>query len=197
MKLREALDKNGMSDKVIGYTTRANGFVKSAKTVGFFEDFASDAEDLDIDNWLKEHNSCLNQVASWVNIMSYDMGPETMAHSGPSYVCMGDETIKGSNLLPTWNMPMYITVLDSFTKHVNPSLVMLGFEPGGQASAGKWEGPEVDKQALDYVYSNDFGGSLYWAINQTPLKDDSVYCSQVNTGIESDKLATYARNLIS
>lgn len=149
--LREKLDAEGMQDKLIGYTTRFNGFFESSKAHGFPSDFNSDGEGIVVEKWLEKNGSSLDKVVNWVNIMAYDVGPSYMPNN------------------QTWTMDLYKDVLSSFTKYVNPSLVVLGFEPGGQAAGGEWEGSSIDKQAIDYVANNNFGGSMFWAMNQAPL----------------------------
>jgi hypothetical protein len=169
LKLRQKLDAEGMQDKQIGYTTRFNAFMSDSKQYGF-AGFNSDGEGLAIDNWLKAHGSSLNKVVNWVNIMAYDVGP--------SYMPNGQ----------TWNMNVYKDVLNTFSSRIDPKLIVLGFEPGGQAAGGQWEGMETDKKAIDYITSNNYGGSMFWAINQPP------YNSTENTGLNSDILADYSRD---
>ena len=41
----------------------------------------------------------------------------------------------------------------------------MGFEPGYQAAGGIWEGMEVDKQVIDYIEENNFGGIMFWSAN--------------------------------
>lgn len=43
----------------------------------------------------------------------------------------------------------------------------MGFEPGGQAAGGKWEGFVIDEEVIDYVQANGYGGVMFWAINET------------------------------
>ncbi|WP_144242733.1 hypothetical protein [Candidatus Francisella endociliophora] len=168
LKLRTALDAAGMQDKEIGYTTRFNAFMADSSKYGF-AGFNSDGEGLAIDNWLKAHGSSLDEVVDHVNIMAYDVGP--------SYMPNGQ----------TWNMNVYKDVLDTFSSRVNKAKVNLGFEPGGQAAGGLWEGMDVSKQAINYLASNSYGGSMFWAINQTP------YITSDNTGLNSDVLAKYTQ----
>ena len=168
LKLREALDTAGLQDKEIGYTTRFNAFMADSSKYGF-AGFNSDGEGLDINNWLKANDSSLNKVVNWNNIMAYDVGPDYMPNK------------------QTWNMNVYKDVLNTFSSWVNPSLVILGFEPGGQAAGGVWEGMEMSKQAIDYLAENNYGGSMFWAINQPP------YLSTENTGLNSNELADFSR----
>ncbi|WP_325099827.1 glycosyl hydrolase family 18 protein [Allofrancisella guangzhouensis] len=169
LKLRQALDDAGMYDKEVGYTTRFNAFFGNSEDHAFPAKFNSDGEGLAIDGWLKDHGSSLNEVVNWVNIMAYDVGPEYMPNG------------------QTWNMEVYKDVLNSFSKHVDPNLVILGFEPGGQAAGGIWEGMDVSKQAIDYVANNNYGGSMFWAINQPPYNSTEI------TGLNADKLAAYSK----
>jgi GH18 family chitinase len=169
LKLRQKLDAEGMQDKQIGYTTRFNAFMPDSKQYDF-AGFNSDGEGIAIDDWLRAHGSSLNKVVNWVNIMAYDVGPSYMPNG------------------KTWNMDVYKDVLNSFKTRLDPSLIVLGFEPGGQAAGGQWEGMDVDKTAIDYVANNNYGGSMFWAINQPP------YNSTENTGLNADKLADYSRD---
>ncbi|AIT10187.1 hypothetical protein LO80_09515 [Candidatus Francisella endociliophora] len=170
LKLRQKLDAEGMQDKQIGYTTRFNAFMADSSKYGF-PGFNSDGEGLAIDDWLRAHGSSLNKVVNWVNIMAYDVGP--------SYMPNGQ----------TWNMNVYKDVLNTFSSRVDPNLVILGFEPGYQAAGGVWEGMEVSKQAINYLAGENYGGSMFWAINlENPASDGS------KLGLNSDILADYSRD---
>ena len=48
----------------------------------------------------------------------------------------------------------------------------MGFEPGQQRGAAKWEGMDVDKQVIDYVQSSGYGGVFWWAINERGYSAD-------------------------
>ncbi|WP_442902171.1 glycosyl hydrolase family 18 protein [Francisella sp. 19S2-10] len=173
--LRERLDAEGMQDKQIGYTTRFNAFFESSKAHGFTGDFNSDGEGLAIEKWLEDHGSSLNNVVNWVNIMAYDVGPESMPNG------------------ETWTPEVFKDVLSSFAKYVNPNLVVLGFEPGGQAAGGKWEGMDIDKEMINYVADNNYGGSMFWAINQHAMGTASTYYQNVVTGNNVHDLANYSK----
>jgi GH18 family chitinase len=168
LKLRQALDKAGMQDKLIGYTTRFNAFMGNASDYGFSH-FASDGEGLAINNWLKAHNSSLNAVVDWVNIMAYDVGPSDMPNG------------------QTWTMKVYNNVFNTFAQHIDKSKIVMGFEPGGQATGGVWEGMEVDKLVIDHIASMPYGGSMFWAINQP------AYLSPEVTGDNAYELANYSQ----
>ena len=71
-------------------------------------------------------------------------------------------------------------------KYLSRDKIVMGFEPGGQAAGGVWEGMEVDKQVIDYVKANGYGGVMFWAINQPALNSTEV------TGENAQKLAGYA-----
>ncbi|MBK2255742.1 hypothetical protein IBE48_09810, partial [Francisella philomiragia] len=177
--LRERLDAEGMSDKQIGYTTRFNAFFESSKAHGFASDFNSDGEGIAIDKWLKDNGSSLDQVVNWVNIMAYDVGPNDMPNG------------------KTWTKDVYTDMLKSFSEYVNPSLVVLGFEPGGQAASGEWEGLTLDKEMIDYVSDNNYGGSMFWAVNQVAMNTASTYYQNVVTGENVNELATYSKEVFS
>ncbi|KEI35514.1 chitin binding protein [Francisella sp. W12-1067] len=174
--LREKLDAEGMSDKQIGYTTRFNAFFESSKNHGFANNFNSDGEGIAIEKWLKDNGSSLDEVVNWVNIMAYDVSPNDMPNG------------------KTWTKAVYEDMLNSFSKYVNPSLVVLGFEPGGQAASGEWEGLELDKQMIDYVAEKGFGGSMFWAINQPAMGTASTYYQNVITGDNVNSLANYSQD---
>ena len=170
LKLRQALDAAGMKDKEIGYTTRFNAFMADSKQYGF-PGFQSDGEGLAIDDWLKTHGSSLNKVINNVNIMAYDVGPSYMPNG------------------KTWNMSVYKDVLSTFSSRVDPKLVVLGFEPGYQAAGGVWEGMPTSKEAINYLADNNYGGSMFWAINlPNPAVDGSLL------GLNSDILADFSRD---
>lgn len=171
LALRQQLDKAGLVDKEIIYTTRFNAFMSNSKTYGF-AGFNSDGEGLDISNIIQQNNSTLDQVISAVNIMAYDVPPSQMPNS------------------KTWTVDLYKTMLDTFSKHVNPAKVVLGFEPGGQAAGGVWEGMNVDKQTIDYIQANGYGGIMFWAVNQPALPP-----STENTGKNAQALAQYAKGV--
>ncbi|TDT72788.1 glycosyl hydrolase family 18 (putative chitinase), partial [Allofrancisella inopinata] len=174
--LRKKLDDEGMSDKQIGYTTRFNAFFESSKDHGFAADFNSDGEGIAIEKWLKDNESSLDEVVNWVNIMAYDVSPNDMPNG------------------KTWTKAVYEDMLNSFSKYVNPSLVVLGFEPGGQAASGEWEGLELDKQMIDYIAQKGFGGSMFWAINQPAMGTASTYYQNVITGDNVNSLANYSQD---
>ncbi|WHN64766.1 hypothetical protein [Cysteiniphilum sp. QT6929] len=168
LKLRQALDKAGMHDKQIGYTTRFNAFMQNASEYGFSH-YQSDGEGLAINNWLKAHGSSLNAVVDWVNIMAYDVDPNDMPNG------------------QTWSMEVYKHVFDTFAQHVDPSKIVMGFEPGGQAAGGVWEGMTVDKSVIDYIATIPYGGSMFWAINQPAYNSSEV------TGDNAYELANYSQ----
>ena len=171
LKLRQALDKAGMQDKQIGYTTRFNAFMENGSEYGF-SNFASDGEGLAINNWLKAHGSSLNAVVDWVNIMAYDV---------PLTKC---QMVKHGQ---TWSMPVYKDVFDTFAQHIDKSKIVMGFEPGGQAAGGVWEGMAVDKSVIDHI-ATLYGGSMFWAINQPKLPPSTEV-----TGDNAYELANYSK----
>jgi len=65
----------------------------------------------------------------------------------------------------------------------------MGFEPGGQAAGGKWEGMEVDKEVIEYVEDNGYGGVMFWAINETG------FFTSDKTGLNVNKLAKHAEQV--
>lgn len=84
----------------------------------------------------------------------------------------------------------YKTVFDFFKKYVNEDQIVMGFEPGGQAAKGHWEGIETDKEVIRYVAGQNLGGISFWAMNQGPYAD-----SREVTGKNVHTLATLASSL--
>jgi len=64
------------------------------------------------------------------------------------------------------------------------------FEPGGQPGGGKWEGMATDKDVVEYVQKNDFGGIMLWAINQKPS-----FGSNEPTGKNAQDIMSFASNI--
>ena len=167
--LREALDNEGMEDKQIGYTTRLSAFWNSEPIPSGYTSYYTDGEGITIATEVQNLGSSLNQVVDWVNIMMYDVGPA--AYGAP-----------GGFTLDT-----YKKVFDAFAKCVGDDKIVMGFEPGGQAGDGIWEGEEVDNQVMAYVRDKNYGGILFWAINQ-PVWPPSTEV----TGENAQELAEYA-----
>jgi len=158
-----------MSDKLIGYTTRFNAFWKTSPTG--WKAFNSNGEGIDISNKIEKLGSSLDNVVDWVNIMFYDATPTELG-------CPTGEKI---------NLDSYKLVLDAFKAYVPKNKIIMGFEPGSQAAGGEWEGKVVDKQVIDYLKANSYGGIMFWAINHVTDPIDGV-----NTGDNAQDLAEYA-----
>jgi GH18 family chitinase len=107
LRLRQALDKAGLKDKVIGYTTRFNSFMKNSKDVGF-SGFNSDGEGLAINTYLKGKGTSLEAVASFINIMAYDVPPNQMPDG------------------KSWTPALYDQIIHSFGT-VDGSWMVMGF----------------------------------------------------------------------
>lgn len=60
----------------------------------------------------------------------------------------------------------------------------MGFEPGSQAAGGVWEGLGVDQEVVDYIEVNNYGGIMFWAINERGT-------TAVETGISVNQIALY------
>jgi GH18 family chitinase len=172
LQLRIALDAAGLQDKEIGYTTRFNAFWSSEDRPEGFAEFGSDGEGLIVEQYLQSKGSSLNKVVDWVNIMAYDVAPEQIANNG-------------------WTVDTYALVFDSFSKYLNKDKIVMGFEPGGQAANGVWEGMETDKNIIDHVSENNYGGVMFWAINEPGFN------SPIPTGDNSQELAGYAKSKFS
>lgn len=174
LKLRKSLDAAGLQDKTLGYTTRFNAFWDDSNRPANSTKYASDGEGLSVDKTLKEQGSSLNELVDWVNIMFYDVPP--------AWVGQPDGL----------KLDIFQKVLGDFEKHVDKQKLVMGFEPGGQAAGGDWEGVTVDEQVIDYVAESGYGGTQFWAINQAALNS-----SYSVTGENVHTLAKYAQSKYS
>ncbi|MCP3964763.1 MAG: hypothetical protein GY750_04725 [Lentisphaerae bacterium] len=172
-KLRVALDKAGMSDKLIGYTTRFNAFYKESPFKNNPDGWASDGEGIDIDNTIKDLGSSLDQVVDWVNIMMYDVPPTLLDAPDNAFT-----------------LDTYKKILGYFEQYVSKNKIVMGFEPGFQAANGNWEGMIVDKEVIDYIKANGYGGIMFWAVNDTNKASNS----DTYNGQNAQDLAAYANN---
>ncbi len=170
--LRQALDENGLSGKLLGYTTRMNAFWNNATRPQGVTAYDSDGEGIDVGAAMTEAGSSFNDCVDWVNIMMYDIPPGDMGY--PSGYTLG----------------AYTMVLGFFQQYMNKNKVVMGFEPGGQAAGGVWEGMVVDKEVIDYVAAQGYGGIMFWAINQGALSPSTEI-----TGANAQELAKYASEL--
>ncbi len=169
--LRNAMDENGLSDKLIGYTTRFNAFWGAGVPVPTnVTPFQSDGEGIDINNSLTNSGSSFADTVDWANIMMYDVPPSNLGAPDNKFI-----------------LDNYIQVLNYFETYVPKDKIVMGFEPGGQNAGGNWEGMDVDKQVIDYINSNNYGGIMFWAVNQ-PASAGSTEI----TGDNAQELAGYA-----
>ena len=77
--------------------------------------------------------SSLKTAVNIVNIMMYDVSPSDLnAPSG-------------------FDMSTYQFIFGTFDTYLNKNQIVMGFEPGAQASGGKWEGMTTDKSIIDYI----------------------------------------------
>ena len=172
--LRIALDKEGMEEKQIGYTTRFNAFWNNDTKPEQYTYFTSDGEGLAVEKALNDLNSSLNKIVNWVHVMLYDVPPTDL------------------NSPDGKTLSTYINVFDAFAKFVDKDKIVMGFEPGLQAAGGLWEGPELDKQVIDYVNAHDYGGVMFWALNEHASSKQTG-----RTGQNVQELAAYAKNIFS
>ena len=168
LKLRQALDRDGMGDKQIGYTTRFNAFWNDETRPCGYTSFPSDGEGLTIEETLNGMGSSLNKIVNWVNVMMYDVPPADLA--APEGFTLNN----------------YKEVFDSFGKYICKNKIVMGFEPGGQAAGGKWEGMQTDREVTHHIKDNDYGGVMFWAINQPTWKSREI------TGKNVQELARHA-----
>jgi len=177
--LRSKLNANGMSDKHISYTTRWNCFWSSADAQQYGAlTFASDGECLDTFSHASPSD------VSWVNLMMYDAGPGT-AFKGKRY----------------FDIATYQSVLQAGTKIIDKSKIVMGFEPGHQATDGIWEGFDIDFQVIDDMMQQGYGGVMFWAINEAATDQNagtpnsSKHTWQGNTGANAQYIASNAASL--
>jgi len=166
IKLRAAFDKYPqLAAKKIGYTCRYNAFWNTPPDN--WQGWNTDGEALTINNALKDQGKSLGDVIDYVNLMFYDQAPSDIGApaTGPTVL-------------------HYLTVIGAAEKYIpDRSKIMMGFEPGPQWNKGVWEGLDTDKQVIDYMKKNGYGGIFFWAINQHP-----------DNGVNALKLADYAQN---
>ncbi|WP_051261549.1 glycoside hydrolase family 18 protein [Desulfovibrio inopinatus] len=167
--LRKALDENGLHDKLIGYTTRLNAFWDDSTRPSSVIQFNTDGEGIDVVQALVDAGSSLDNTVDWVNVMMYDAPPEDLGAQG------------------AFSLANYAMVLGFFRQYVSQSKIVMGFEPGGQMAGGVWEGMDVDKQVIDYIKTNNYGGVMFWAINQPAMPPSTEV-----TGDNAQALAAYA-----
>ena len=175
-KLRRELDRAGMKDKQIGYTTRFNAFWNGESKMRrprSYRSFQTDGEGITIEKVLNSMGSSLNRVVDWVNVMLYDIPPASLA--APNGLTMDN----------------YKKVLSAFSKRIRKDKIVMGFEPGGQAAGGRWEGMRLDRQVTEFIHDNNYGGVMFWAINQPR------HNSQEITGNNVQQLARHARSIFS
>ena len=170
VELRKELDVVGMKDKMIGYTTRFNAFAKSPIGPNAYP---SDGEGLEVFSSIKAAGSTPDKCLNWVNVMMYDSPAQDMGAKGDK-ITLAD----------------YQNILEMFKKNIPANKIVMGFEPGGQAAGGVWEGMDVDKQVIDYIKDNNFGGIMFWAVNQPALNTSDI------TGLNAQNLAGYANDKV-
>ena len=167
--LRKALDEEGLQDKQIGYTARLGTFWNSASIPSGYTTFTTDGEGIEIAKAVEGMGSKLNDVLDFANVMMYDVPPSYYGAPGG------------------FTLDTYKNVFDAWANYVDPDKVVMGFEPGGQAASGVWEGMEVDKQVVDYIQEKGYAGIMFWAINQ-PVWPPSTEI----TGDNAQEIAEYA-----
>ncbi|GGG07248.1 MULTISPECIES: glycosyl hydrolase family 18 protein [Cysteiniphilum] len=172
LTLRQKLDAAGMQDKEIGYTTRFNAFWDNDSRPQRYTAFNSDGEGLAIQKVLNSKGSSLDKTVNWVNIMMYDVPPTDL-----------DSPATG------FSPEAYENVLNAFAKYITKSKIVMGFEPGGQAADGVWEGEKTDKGIIESIQQQGYGGVMFWAINQPAEITSEV------TGANVNKLAKHAQDV--
>jgi hypothetical protein len=145
----------------ISWTTRFNAFLPEGDPYNYLmpdspvpeDNFATDNEGLLI--WPAVESATDN-----INIMAYDGG----SSAGPLKL----------------NFTM---VLDNYERYgrVKREKITMGFEPGEQMGGGEWEGEAYDREVVDYMYAQGYGGVMIWPINCDPalFPDSTVYCPRL------------------
>ena len=174
LALRTGLDKEGMEDKQVGYTTRFNAFWNNDTKPDNYTYFASDGEGLTVEKTLNDLGSSLNAIVNWVHIMAYDVPPTDL------------------NCPDRFTLSTYVGVFDAFAKFVDKDKIIMGFEPGHQAAGGLWEGTEVDKDVINYVQERNYGGVMFWAMNEHASSPETGV-----TGQNAQDLAKYANGIFN
>lgn len=142
--LRSAFKIEGLANRTISYTTRWNCFWTSDDAAQYNAlSFASDGECLDT----FAHAS--PDDVDWVNLMMYDAAPAT-AFKDVQY----------------FGLEQYKNVLAAAEKVLPKSKIVMGFEPGHQAVKGIWEGFDIDFKLIDHMKAENYGGVMFWAINE-------------------------------
>jgi len=173
-KLREGLDNAGLSDKSIGYTTRFNAFWDENSIPSGFSSYGTDGEGITINSYIEDnYGSSLNAVVDWVNIMMYDVAPSELGYANG------------------FTLDTYIPVFEAYGNYIDKSKIVMGFEPGYQAAGGIWEGMNVDKEVVDYIEENSYGGIMFWAVNEPANLNGEI------TGQNCLEIADYAENLFT
>ena len=127
-----------------------------------------------VEERLNELNTSLNDIVDWLNIMQYDVPPSDL------------------NCRDLMELGTYKTVLEAFAKYIDKDKLVMGFKPGNQAAGGLWEGCEVDVDVIDHIQENDYGGVMFWAVNEhANLKDTGV------NGQNSQQLAKFAKDVFN
>jgi hypothetical protein len=119
----------------------------------------------------------LTDVVDWVNIMMYDTNPTDLGGE-PSGLAL----------------EQYKVVLDYFAQSQHKEKIIMGFEPGHQAAGGVWEGFDVDEKVVDYIADSDFGGVMFWAMNDVNVCDTPNCDPGSKTKENEAKIAQYTYN---
>lgn len=152
LALRNGLDKVGLNDKLIGYTTRFNAFFDDSSRPFNATVFATDGEGIFIDNALKAKGSSIKKVVSFTNIMFYGVTPAEVGVQDAI-------TIK-----------QYREVFNSFETYFDPNQIVMGFMPNSKSAT---EDLALDNKVIEDIQINGYGGIMFWAINGKGLGKDS------------------------
>lgn len=123
-----------------------------------------------IEEELVSMGTSLKETVDWINVMFYDVPPSAVgAHGGLT-------------------LEHYKVILSFFERFVPKEKVVMGIEPGNQAAGGQWAGMGVSEQVIDYIQRENYGGIMFWAINQGAAAGGEL------TGENVDILAKYAHS---
>lgn len=118
---------------MVVYTTRFNSFYDASTRPAGWRVYESDGEGLAVAKELQMLGTTLSKTVDVVNIMMYDVPPADLGAAGG------------------FTAATYQTIFGFFEKHMSRHEIVMGFEPGGQAAGGQWEGMAMDMTEIDYV----------------------------------------------
>jgi len=173
------LVKNGPPEHlVISWTTRFNAFLNPQKPYNYLmPDSPIPNVPFETDNEGTKFYDKVRDDVDVVNIMAYDAGCDTGA-------------LKLN----------FSQILENFHQFggVEKSKMNIGFEPGSEAGGGVWEGFEADINAGKFVASENYGGTMIWALNKVDAQNEVNELTEklneiLDVGYPYDKVPKFSR----